>query len=87
MRLGVVHYVNHLSGYPGSYSTILFQIFIVVIFLALTVFDIYLIDHENIQFKPSGPNYNKFAPLARGALTQFFRFQVGLIIWLIFTQM
>jgi hypothetical protein len=87
MRLGVVHYVNHLSGYPGCYSTILFQIFIVAIFLALTVFDIYLIDNYNNQFELSGPNYDKFAPLARGALTQFFRFRVGLIIWLTFTQM
>jgi hypothetical protein len=87
MRLGVVHYVNHRAGYPGSYSTVLLQIAFGVIFLAIVVYEIYLIDHENEQLQPLGPNYNNLTPLAREAITQFSRFRTWLIIWLILTQM
>jgi hypothetical protein len=77
MRLILVHYVNHRSGYPGSYSTTLLQIFIFVLFFFLVVTDLYFLFHFD----------NDFAPLANAALSYSFSFKGGLIAWLIITQM
>ena len=93
MRFITVHAANSAPSPLGKAHRIpLLQTLVVLVFTAISVFDIFLLYGGNSKFAPSDawlntPDENGVYPYSPQVLKLGFRFANGLIAWIVITQM